>query len=165
MSLDRVQSLTVASPAFGDGKPMPISHTQHGENLSVPLAWEGAPEGVASYAVIANDPDAPSPRLRLFNFIHWVAYDIPASMSSLDQGMPAGAILENGIRQGKNGYGKHGYAGPKPPFGVHRYFFTVYALDALMGLDPARAKSKALLNAMEGHVLAQGRIMGTFQKP
>ncbi|MBI9075656.1 MAG: YbhB/YbcL family Raf kinase inhibitor-like protein [Desulfatibacillum sp.] len=165
MNLNGIKKFRVTSTAFRDSDPMPIDHTQHGENFSIPLAWEGAPEGVMSYAIIANDPDAPSPRLRLFNFTHWVVYDIPPAITALEPGLPIKARLENGIKQGKNGYGKNGYAGPMPPFGVHRYFFTVYALDTLLGLDPAKTKKKHLVKAIQGHILAQGQIMGTFKKP
>ena len=165
MNPNDIPKLRVTSPAFKNSEPMPIEYTQHGENLSVPLAWEGAPEGTKSYALIVNDPDAPSPRLRLFNFTHWVVYDIPSSITGLEPGLPIKARLENGIKQGKNGYGKNGYAGPLPPFGTHRYIFTVYALDSLLGLDPTRTKKKALVKAMAGHMLAQGRIMATYRKP
>lgn len=164
MKPNGIQDLTVSSSAFGDLETIPFEHTQFGANRSVPLAWEGAPEGVKSYALIANDPDAPSPRLRLFNFTHWVVFDIPPGITSLEPGLPVKPLLENGIKQGKNGYGKNGYAGPKPPFGEHRYIFTVYALDSLLDLDPAKTGKKALIKAMQGRILAQGKITGLYKK-
>ena len=143
MNPNGIQNLKAASPAFKDLETIPLEHTQYGENLSVPLTWEGAPEGVKSYALIANDPDAPSPKLRLFNFTHWLVYDIPPDVFSLAPGLPVKARLENGAKQGKNGYGKNGYAGPKPPFGEHRYIFTIYALDGVLGLDPTKTGKKS----------------------
>ncbi len=159
-----IGSLEVTSPAFRDSEAIPMTYTTQGDNISIPLEWNNVPEGVKSFAVITDDPDAPSPRLPILTFVHWVIYDIPAGERSLEEGIPIKARLENGTKQGKNGYGKNGFGGIAPVHGEHRYFFKVYALDSVLGLDPAKTKKKALIKAMDGHILSQGQIIGTYIK-
>ncbi len=143
--------LAVTSTAFADGSSIPVKYTCQGESISPPLKWTSAPAATASYALIVEDPDAPSG-----TFTHWVAFDLPASQTELPEGARVAA-------EGKNSAGKTGYAGPCPPSGTHRYIFTVYALDlpSLKLESPTRAQ---VLEAMAGHILASGQLMGRFGK-
>jgi len=146
---------TITSPAFGEGEGIPQRHSGDGENLSPALAWSGAPEGTKEFALISDDPDAKTPE----PWVHWVLYNIPATVSSVDEGGNAGAT------EGKRGSGKPGYGGPMPPpgHGVHHYHFRLYALDAPLGLQEGATKDE-LLAAMKGHVLAEALLIGTYER-
>lgn len=155
--------LTVTAPFPPDG-PIDPRHAADGDNASPALSWQGAPEGTQSFAIIAEDPDAREPR----PFVHWIAYDIPADVTALREGLPTEVSLPDpqGMKQGANSMGSTGYAGPKPPVpdGPHRYHFQVFALD-IPALDlPPGADRAAVLAAMEGHVLAAGDVTGTFDR-
>jgi Raf kinase inhibitor-like YbhB/YbcL family protein len=141
----------ITSTAFAEGKEIPKRFTCDGENVSPPLAWTGAPAGTKAFALILDDPDAPSGL-----FTHWIVFNLPASTQSLAEGAkPAD--------QGTSGFGKVGYGGPCPPKGRHRYFFHLYALkDELSGLkNPNRKQIDA---ALKGHVIAEATLMGTYQR-
>ena len=137
---------------------IPAKYTCDGANISPPLKWESVPEGTQSIALICDDPDAP-----MGTFVHWVIYNIPATKSDLAEALPSGPKLGDGSLQGTNGAGRLGYTGPCPPSGTHRYFFKLYALDKVLDLDSGASKDQ-LLKAMQGHMLAQGELMGTFSK-
>ncbi len=141
----------ITSTAFQEGKEIPKRFTCDGENVSPPLAWTGSPAGAKAYALIVDDPDAPSGL-----FTHWIVFNLPASTHSL----PEAAKPAN---QGTNGFGKPGYGGPCPPKGRHRYFFHLYALkDELSGLtSPSRKEIDA---ALKGQVIGKATLMGTFQR-
>ncbi len=152
-------NLRITSSAFAHGDPIPVKHTCDGEDVSPPLKWGDAPEGTKSFALISDDPDAP-----VGTWVHWVIYDIPAEVTELPEAVPASEQLDNGARQGRNDFKRIGYGGPCPPRGnPHRYFFKLYALDTFLGLKPG-AKKKDVLRAMEGHVLAQAELMGTYKR-
>jgi len=151
-------SITVSSTAFTAGASIPAVYTCTGRSVSPPLAWGEPPAGTKSFALIMDDPDAP-----IGTFVHWVIYNIPASNRGLPEAVPANAKLADGTQQGNNGAGRAGYTGPCPPSGTHRYFFKLYALDNLPSLASGDGKDQ-LLNAMQGHILAQGELMGTFSK-
>lgn len=152
-------SLIVTSLAFAAGAPVPARFTCKGENVSPPLAWSGAPAATRSFAVIVDDPDAPGG-----DWVHWILFNLPASVASLEAGLPRNFKLANGAVQGINDFGTAGYGGPCPPPGrPHRYVFHVYALDGMLDLKSAARKSD-LLRAMDGHVLAQGELTATFQR-
>ncbi len=152
-------ALTLSSPAFAAGAEIPKEHTCEGKDASPALSWGGAPSGTKSFALIADDPDAP-----VGTWVHWVIYDLPADASGLPGAMPKSATLTGGGKQGVNDFRKTGYGGPCPPPGrPHRYFFKLYALDAPTNLDP-RASKADVLRAIEGHVLGQAELMGTFQR-
>lgn len=145
-------SLVLASDAFRDGGTIPRRHTCQGEDLSPPLAWASPPAETASFAVIVDDPDARG-------WVHWVAYDIPAGTS----GLAEGASGDGDLREGETTWGTVGWRGPCPPSGTHRYVFSLFALDIQLG--PAGAlTAEALRDAMRGHVLAEARLTGTYQK-
>ena len=152
-------ALSIKSPAFNDGDTMDAKYTCKGEDISPPLSWEGAPAGTKSFALICDDPDAP-----FMTWVHWVVYDIPADVSGLEEGLPKDKELPNGARQGTTDFRRIGYGGPCPPPGnPHRYFFKLYALDAMLNLKPGLTK-KALLKAMEGHILEEAQIIGKFKR-
>jgi Raf kinase inhibitor-like YbhB/YbcL family protein len=151
-------ALTLSSPAFAAGKSIPVKFTCRGQNVSPALAWSGAPSNTAYYALIVDDPDAP-----IGTFVHWVIYNIPASSTGLPEGVPQTPTLDTGAVQGTNGAGEQFYYGPCPPSGTHRYFFKLYALDTKLTLSSGATASQ-LTKAMQGHILSQGELMGTFSR-
>ena len=146
------------SPVFVAGEAIPLKYTCDGDDVSPPLAWSDPPAGTQSFALICDDPDAP-----VGTWVHWVLYDLPADARELPEAVPSDAELPDGGRQGNNSWPRIGYGGPCPPSGSHRYFFKLYALDTVLGLD-AGATKKELLRAVEGHVLAQVELMGTYSR-
>jgi Raf kinase inhibitor-like YbhB/YbcL family protein len=152
-------ALTVNSSAFTEGGGIPARYTCEGQDVSPPLAWSGLPAGTKSLALIVDDPDAPDPKAPKRTWVHWVLYDIPPTATSL----PEGGALPSGIREGRNDWGRKGYGGPCPPVGRHRYFHKLYALDTVLG-DLGEPTKAQVEKAMEGHVLAEGRLMGTYEK-
>lgn len=152
---------TLASDAFADNAGIPLQYTCDGDGASPALTWSGAPADTKAFALIMDDPDAPLQG----GFTHWVAYDIPAGATALAAAVPAGPGLPGGGKQGANGAGRPGYTGPCPPPGnpAHHYIFRLYALDAPLGLDPAKSKADVLA-AMQGHILGQAQLIGLFQR-
>jgi len=149
--------ITLTSPAFRSGGPIPQDYTADGRNVSPPLSWGDLPPGTKSLALIVEDPDAPRG-----TFAHWVAYDLPAESRELGEGVPAQATLANGTVQGTNDFGKAGYGGPSPPPGKpHHYFFRLFALDRPIDLPPGATREQLLVKK-EGHVLGHGELMGTY---
>lgn len=147
------EELVVSSSAFTDGQKIPIKYTCDGEDLSVPLTWSGVPEGAQSLALIADDPDAPG---RVY--VHWVLYDLPAGLTTLDEG--AGDTGTSGENSSRN----LSYNGPCPPAGpAHRYYFKLYALNTELNLQPGASKEQ-VEEAMQEHILAEGQLMGTYQR-
>ena len=154
--------LALISSAFGANAPIPQQYTCEGADVSPPLSWSGAPAATRSYALIVDDPDAPDPRAPRMTWVHWVVYNLPADTHALHAGA-AGKGLPDGARQGLNDWKRAGYGGPCPPTGRHRYFHKLYALDTVLPeLGPA-TKAR-LLQAMQGHVLAEAELVGTYQK-
>lgn len=151
--------LTVNSSAFREGQPIPAKYTCQGEDVSPPLEWSVPPEGTQSLALICDDPDAP-----VGTWVHWVLYGLPPGTRNLPEHVPARETLPDGSRQGVNDFRRVGYGGPCPPPGkAHRYYFKVYALDTSVALPP-RATKAQLLQAITGHILAEGQLMGTYQR-
>jgi Raf kinase inhibitor-like YbhB/YbcL family protein len=149
----------LTSPAFEHSKPIPAKYTGDGEDVSPPLEWSGAPEGTVEFALISDDPDAPG-----MTWVHWVIYGIPASNTGLPEAVPKTGSLADGARQGMTDFGSTGYGGPAPPPGKdHRYFFKLYALDIKLDLGPGATKA-TLLAAMEGDVLDETQLMGTYRR-
>jgi Raf kinase inhibitor-like YbhB/YbcL family protein len=152
-------SISVTSEAFEHEEEIPRRYTCDGENLSPPLSWGPLPGNTKSVALIVDDPDAPAGV-----FTHWVLFNMPPDVSELPEGLPGREKLENGALQGQNGFGKTGYGGPCPPKGSpHHYYFTVYALDSVVNLQ-AGASKKGLLDAMSGHVLGRGQLVGVYER-
>ena len=152
-------ALHVTAAAFKEGTPIPPRFTCTEKDLSPALAWAGAPAGTKSFALVCDDPDAP-----MGTWVHWVIFNLPADSTGLPEGVPAEPKLAAGAVQGKNSWKKIGYGGPCPPPGKpHRYFFKLYALDGMLPLD-SNAGSRNVEDAMQGHVLAEGHVMGTYQR-
>jgi Raf kinase inhibitor-like YbhB/YbcL family protein len=149
----------LTSPAFADGGTIPAESTCDGSDTSPELNWEAPPDGVQSFALIVDDPDAP-----IGTWVHWVLYHIPADARALPSAYPASETQPDGTTNGKNSWSRLGYGGPCPPNGMHRYVFKLYALDTPLVLDPGATK-KELLGAMEGHILALAELVGEYQRP
>jgi len=150
-------TLELKSPDFSSGASIPKQFTCDGADISPALAWNDPPGGTQSFALIADDPDAP-----VGTWVHWVLFDLPANARSLSQNVPKQEQLADGSRQGRNDFRKIGYGGPCPPPGKpHRYFFKLYALDTKLNLKPGATK-KDVERAMQGHILAQAEWMGRY---
>lgn len=156
-------ALSVTSPAFHAGQGIPEPFTAYGENFSPALSWSGAPAGTKSFAVIVEDPDARQPN----PYVHWIVYGIPPATTLLHESIPTLRRLSDpkGALQGRNSRGSVGYVGSKPPEGdpLHHYHFEVFALD-IVGPGEPGIDRETLLRTMQGHVLARGEIVGTFQR-
>lgn len=150
--------ITVTSPAFNDGEMIPKKHTCDGEDASPAISWTGMPEECETFALITDDPDAPAK-----TWVHWVVFNMPGSQFDLPEGVPQERELPGGALQGVNDMKKIGYNGPCPPGGTHRYYFKIYALDVRLDLQPGATKAE-LLEAMEGHILAEGQLMGRYSR-
>ena len=155
-------SLTITSTAFSPNGAIPALYTCEGKDISPPLAWSGVPAGTRSLALIVDDPDAPDPATPRMTWVHWVLYNLPPTTTGLAQAINSGA-LPSRTREGVSDFGRTGYGGPCPPVGRHRYFHKLYALDAVLP-DLKRPDKAALEKAMEGHILAQAVLIGTYQK-
>lgn len=158
--------LTVSSTGFKPGQSIPKKYTEDGEDVSPPLSWSDAPAGTKSWALICDDPDAPTNE----PWVHWVLYNLPGAQRSLREGIPTTPQLTEpaGAVQGQNSWpsgNRIGYRGPAPPkgHGVHHYHFKIYALDAEGNLKAGMTKGD-LLKAIEGHVLAMGELIGTYER-
>ncbi len=152
-------AFTLRSPDFASGGEIPKQFTCSGEDRSPALEWTGAPAGTKSFALIADDPDAPAG-----TWVHWVIFNIPSTASGLHGGVEKRDQLTDGARQGQNDFRKIGYNGPCPPPGKpHRYFFKLYALNAELTLSSGAGKAD-LESAMEGHILGKAEWMGTFRR-
>lgn len=150
--------LKLHSTAFKEGERIPDKYTCNGENVSPPLSWSKPEATVRSWALIVEDPDAPRGI-----FTHWLIYNMPASITSLPEAVPAREKLDDGSLQGKNDALKIGYAGPCPPPGpLHHFIFHLYALDTLLDL-PGGAERKQFLKALNGHIAVQGKLTGVYQ--
>ncbi|MDP3980867.1 MAG: YbhB/YbcL family Raf kinase inhibitor-like protein [Chlamydiota bacterium] len=151
--------MQIASSSFKNNDYIASEYSCDGDDISPPLEWTQVPEKTQSFALIADDPDAP-----MGTWVHWVIYNIPAESRSLGKDVPHDSMLENGSVQGSNDFRLIGYNGPCPPSGkVHRYFFKLYALDVLLEVYPGAPK-KDVLSAMEGHVLAEAQIIGLYKR-
>ncbi len=150
--------MQVTSPAFTEGAMIPRRYTCDGDNVSPPLQWGGVPAQAQSIALIAADPDAPGG-----TWTHWVLFDLPANANGLPESVPAQAGVPGGGAQGTNSFRKLGYGGPCPPGGTHRYSFKLYALDKTLALM-SDAGAREVQAAMQGHVLAEGALMGRYKR-
>jgi Raf kinase inhibitor-like YbhB/YbcL family protein len=154
-------ALVITSPAFTHNGEMAIKYTCEDDDDSPALRWSGVPAGARSLALIVDDPDAPDPAAPRRVYVHWVVYDMTPTSTGLPEGVKA-VEQPNGGRQGMNDGGNVGYMGPCPPIGRHRYFFKLYALDAMLGELGAATKAQVEA-AMRGHILEQAELVGTYQ--
>jgi len=154
----KLAALDVISTAFGNAKSMSDKYTCDDVDMSPPLEWKNAPAGTKSFAVICETPDAP-----MGNWVQWVIYDIPGDMTNLPQSVAKTGQVDFGAKQGKNDFDQVGYSGPCLPAGEHRFFFRVYALDSVTNLKEGVRKEE-LVEAMKGHILAEGALMGIYAR-
>ncbi len=155
-------TLILMSSAFENGAEIPARYTCSGEDVSVPLNWEGVTEAARSLVLIVDDPDAPDPEAPKMVWVHWVLCNIPPDIDGLAEHTTS-ATLPPGAIEGMNDWQRLGYGGPCPPMGRHRYFHKLYALDTV--LEELHQPTKAdVVAAMQGHILAQAELIGTFQK-
>jgi hypothetical protein len=155
---DKKMTLEITSPAFSEGGKIPKKYTCDGEDISPPLRLDNVPEETKSLALLCDDPDAP-----VGTWVHWVLYDLPPDTRELPENIPPDKELKKGGVHGNNSWKRLGYGGPCPPSGTHRYFFKFYALDKKLDLKPG-ATAKQVQEAMKGHVLAEGKLMGKYAR-
>ena len=153
--------MEIRSSAFDPESKIPLRHTCDGEDLSPQLSWSGVPEGVESFVLIMDDPDAPPG-----TWVHWLLYDLPGDIRELPEGLAKSESLDGGGIQGMcwgvESFSRVGYYGPCPPPGLpHRYSFRLYALDGKLGLPP-KATKKQFRETMKGHVLAEAKLVGLY---
>lgn len=158
--------MILTSKAFHDQQPIPIRYTGKGQDVSPPLEWSDVPKNAKEFVLVCEDPDAPAVSHEDGTFVHWMAYNISANTSALPEGLPANELrvkVPVSLEQGSNSFGKVGYRGPNPPAGdhPHHYKFTLYALDAELGIRPAVTRER-LLKAMQGHVISSASLVGTY---
>jgi Raf kinase inhibitor-like YbhB/YbcL family protein len=152
-------SIELTSTAFQKGETIPKQYTSDGVDQSPPLQWSEPPSGIKSLALICDDPDAPRG-----TWVHWVLFNLSPQTRELEENVPTTDTLPSGAKQGKNDFGNIGYGGPAPPKGkAHRYFFKLYALGVAVDLTPGATKAQ-LENAMKGHILDEGQLMGTYKR-
>jgi len=158
----RTMSFSIHSDAFQAGGSIPRRYTCDGEDISPPLQWGAPPQGTRSLALIVDDPDAPDPRAPKMTWVHWVLYNIPPDARGLAEGIRP-AQLPKGTLGGLNDWKRTGYGGPCPPIGRHRYFFKLYALDTVLP-DLGTPSKAELERAMQGHIIEQTELIGTYQR-
>ncbi len=154
--------MQLTSSSFTNEKDMAQKFTCDGDDISPALEWSAVPQGTQSLALIVDDPDAPDPANPRMTWVHWILYNIPATVSSLAEGVDDND-LPAGVLQGLNDWNKTGYGGPCPPIGKHRYFHKLYALDIILP-DLERPTKAKLEEAMEGHILDKAEMIGLYQR-
>lgn len=148
-------SIAISSPAFSNNAAIPARYTCSGADVSTPLKWTGVPGGAQSLALTVIDPDAPGRP-----FVHWLVFNLPASVTELPEGGPPA----DRSAEGRNDFGSLGYRGPCPPPGSpHHYHFKLYALDTTLSLRSGASES-AFQDAIKGHVLGMGELIGTYRR-
>ncbi|MDB4971394.1 MAG: phosphatidylethanolamine-binding protein [Myxococcales bacterium] len=158
-----VLSLVIMSGQFTANGSIPVAHTCEGADTAPSLHWLGVPPTAKSLALVVDDPDAPDPKAPKKTFVHWVLYNLPPTATAL----PAGATraqLPPGTREANNDHQVLGWRGPCPPVGRHRYFFKLYALDTVLPDLGAAADKAMVVAAMKGHIVAEGQLVGTYEK-
>jgi Raf kinase inhibitor-like YbhB/YbcL family protein len=155
---DNTMKLEIKSKAFVEGGTIPKKYTCDGSDISPPLSWTQPPEGTRSLVLICDDPDAP-----MGTWVHWVLYNLSPNRLELPEGVPGKKEVLSGAKQGTNDFRKIGYGGPCPPGGTHRYYFKLYAIDSELDLN-AGATKKEVLREIEGHILAEGQLMGRYSR-
>ena len=155
--------LELTSAAFEDGQAIPVRYACHGENISPPLTWTNSPEGTKSFVLVMDDPDA----VNVVGFVwdHWLLFNLSVDNLSLKEAISQDGEFPSGSLEGMNSGSRLGYGGPCPPSGeTHDYVFTMYAIDAIIELEQGVSKED-ILQAIEGHVLAKGQLVGRYTSP
>lgn len=150
--------IKMKSTVFDEGEPIPTRYTCDGVDISPPLEWDVLPKNTESIALICEDPDAPGGL-----WTHWIIFNLPAGTRNLKEHVMEREVLDNGAMQGLNDFGRIGYGGPCPPGGTHRYYYKMYAMDIKLDLPPQTRRNE-LLEAIDGHILDQGQIMGVYTR-
>jgi hypothetical protein len=159
-SHNKKMEIKLYSSAFKEGNFIPASFSCEGANVSPQLHWRDAPKDVKSFTIIVDDPDAPGG-----DFVHWVIYNIPGNLNELHEDVTPSRNIPDEVMFGTNGFGKISYGGPCPPAGKpHRYFFKIYALDTVLHHLETGATKQQLLSAMNSHIIAEGHLMGKYQR-
>ncbi len=157
---NKKMEIKIYSSAFKEGGFIPSKYTCEGTNVSPQLHWNDVPKETKSYALIVEDPDAPGG-----DFVHWIIYNIPGNLKELHEDVTPSRNIPEEVMVGTNSFGRIGYGGPCPPHGKpHRYFFKIYALNTILHHVESGATKQQLLKAMEGHIIAEGHLMGKFQR-
>lgn len=151
--------MNLSSSAFRANQSIPARYTCDGEDISPPLTWAGVPAGTLSLVLIIDDPDAPDPKHPRQVWVHWLVYNLPPDCTELAEA----AAPPPGAGVGRNDWNRADYGGPCPPIGRHRYFHKLYALDTLLP-DLKQPTQSQLEKAMQGHVLAQAELVGTYER-
>ena len=152
-------TLVLKSSAFAQGAEIPKKHTCDAADVSPALEWSGLPPRTVSFALVMDDPDAPNG-----TWVHWVMWNLPTTAHELHEAVAKRDPLDEGIRQGRNSFGKIGYNGPCPPRGKpHRYFFRLYALDEKPDLTPG-SSNVVLQQAIKDHIIIEADYMGTYRR-
>jgi Raf kinase inhibitor-like YbhB/YbcL family protein len=159
-SHNKKMEIKLYSSAFKEGNFIPASFSCEGANVSPQLHWRDEPKDVKSFTIIVDDPDAPGG-----DFVHWVIYNIPGNLNELHEDVTPSRNIPDEVMFGTNGFGKISYGGPCPPAGKpHRYFFKIYALDTVLHHLETGATKQQLLSAMNSHIIAEGHLMGKYQR-
>lgn len=156
-------TLKLTSDAFEEDEKIPLRYTGDGEDVSPPMRWTNAPEHARSFALVCDDPDAPTPD----PWVHWIIYGLDQHATEITEAIPVGKTIDDPIKatQGKNTWGNAGYGGPAPPrgHGVHHYNFTLYALSDTLELPPGATLAE-LEKAMKGQILATATLTGVYER-
>ena len=152
--------MIITSSAFAHNGKIPKHVTCEGQDVSPPLLWSGIPAGAKSLVLIVDDPDAPDPAAPRMTWVHWLLYNLPADCTGLPEAVK---ILPEGTLEGLNDWKRTGYGGPCPPIGRHRYFYKLYALDVVLP-ELQKPDKRRLEQAMQGHIMAEAQLLGTYQK-
>ncbi len=157
---DKKMEIKLFSSAFKEGEFIPSKYTCEGSNVSPQIHWNEVPKNVKSFALIVDDPDAPGG-----DFVHWIIYNIPGNVKELHEDITPSRNIPEEVMLGTNSFGRIGYGGPCPPSGKpHRYFFKLYALDTILHHVESGVTKQQLLKAMEGHIIAEGHLMGKYKR-
>jgi hypothetical protein len=156
-------SLLISSPVFKEGDQIPKVFTCEGSDIAPPLQWTGVPAEAKSLVLIVDDPDAPDPAAPKMTWVHWVLYNLPPDSYGLPEATEA-SDLPPGTGEGLNDWQRTGYGGPCPPIGRHRYFHKLYALDTVLGDLGDKPDKAKVVAAMQGHIMAEAQLMGTYKK-
>ncbi|HIA23656.1 MAG TPA: YbhB/YbcL family Raf kinase inhibitor-like protein [Candidatus Marinimicrobia bacterium] len=149
--------MKITSSAFSDGALIPIKYTCDGDDISPPLVWSDIPENTASFVLINDDPDAP-----VGTWDHWILFNLEGKTTELAENVDLSKLA--GVQLGRNSWRRNDYGGPCPPYGTHRYFFKLYALDMKLDL-PAGSSKQDIKKAMAGHILAEAELLGRYKRP
>lgn len=142
--------MELLSKDFNNEGLIPFEFTCDGKNISPQLSWKNVPTKTKSFALIADDPDAPG------GWIHWLVYDIPNNVRTIEQNS-----LPTGAKQAENDFSKKAYGGPCPPTGTHRYFFRLYALDVEQLKDMSKSN---FVETIKEHTIEKATIMGLYKR-